>query len=235
MSSFEPVAFADFAVATPRATAAWTPASLDESPVTSAPSYSLVDDAAVAAAEARAAAEAEAALVAARHRQELEAAWHEGHAAGREDGERAERARLRHAMIAAEHALEDLRAGEEHWTGNIEENLAALAVAIARQVIGHEASIDDAIVRGVVRAALQEFPIDQPLVIRVHPADLEALQSAERDGTALPVEGRSDVRWVGDARVQPGGCLVEGRDRIIDGRVDTALERTYRRLTYTHA
>jgi flagellar biosynthesis/type III secretory pathway protein FliH len=235
MSSFEPLAFEDMAVAAPRASRAWAPASLDAAPVTSAPSYSLVDEAAEAAARARAEAEAEAALVAQQHQLELEAAWQDGHAAGREEGERAERARLRHAMQAAERALEDLRAGEEHWTGNIEENLAALAVAIARQVVGQHAAIDDAIVRGVVQKALQEFPIDQPLVIRVHPADLEALQGAEREGTGLPVEGRAEVRWLGDARVQHGGCLVEGRERIVDGRVDTALERTYRRLTYTNA
>jgi hypothetical protein len=29
--------------------------------------------------------------------------------------------------------------------------------------------------------------------------------------------------------------VVEGRERIIDGRVDAALERVYRRLTYTGA
>jgi hypothetical protein len=29
--------------------------------------------------------------------------------------------------------------------------------------------------------------------------------------------------------------VVEGRERIVDGRVDTALERVYRRLTYNNA
>jgi flagellar biosynthesis/type III secretory pathway protein FliH len=39
------------------------------------------------------------------------------------------------------------------------------------------------------------------------------------------------VRWLADARIQPGGCVVEGRERIVDGRVDTALERLYRKLS----
>jgi flagellar biosynthesis/type III secretory pathway protein FliH len=35
--------------------------------------------------------------------------------------------------------------------------------------------------------------------------------------------------------VERGGCVIEGRDRIVDGRVDTALERIYRGLSGHHA
>jgi hypothetical protein len=30
--------------------------------------------------------------------------------------------------------------------------------------------------------------------------------------------------------MSPGNCLVEGHERVVDGRVDMALERLYRRL-----
>jgi flagellar biosynthesis/type III secretory pathway protein FliH len=35
---------------------------------------------------------------------------------------------------------------------------------------------------------------------------------------------------VADPAVGRGGCLVEGRERILDGRLDVALERAYRTL-----
>jgi flagellar biosynthesis/type III secretory pathway protein FliH len=38
------------------------------------------------------------------------------------------------------------------------------------------------------------------------------------------------VSWVADVNVSRGGVLVEGMDRIIDGRIDTALDRAYRRM-----
>lgn len=41
--------------------------------------------------------------------------------------------------------------------------------------------------------------------------------------------------WVADARVSRGGCMVEGRERIVDGRIETALERVYRRLVHSRA
>ena len=73
--------------------------------------------------------------------------------------------------------------------------------------------------------ALAQFPLDQTVTVRLHPADVESctalLQS--NDGERVP-----EIRWVPDSHVHRGGCLIEGRERIIDGRVDTALERIYR-------
>ena len=165
------------------------------------------------------------------------AAYESGFAEGRTEGEIAEGARLRTAVKAAEEALEELRIGEMRWTGTIEENVCALAVVVARHVIGRELMTDSQPVVELVRSALQEFPIDQPMRIRVNPTDLSAISRSTVDGRdplAMLTRDR-DARWLPDAAIAPGGCIVEGRERIIDGRVDIALERIYRRLTYTNA
>lgn len=164
-------------------------------------------------------------------------AYEAGFAEGRQEGEIAEGARLRSAVRAAEGALEELRMGEMRWTGTIEENVCALAVIVARQVIGRELATDSGSVLDLVRSALAEFPIDQPMRIRVNPSDLSAISRSTSDGRdpLLALTRDRDARWLPDAAIAPGGCVVEGRERIIDGRVDIALERIYRRLTYTHA
>jgi flagellar biosynthesis/type III secretory pathway protein FliH len=163
-------------------------------------------------------------------------AYERGLEEGRRLGEEAEAARLRSVVAVAEQTLDELREGEMRWTGTIEENICALAVAVARQVVGRELTTDASWVLDLVKRALLEFPIDQPVRIRVNPQDLAALEAngAAAEGLQGIVQGR-DARWVADARLAPGGCVVEGRERIVDGRVDTALERIYRRLTYTHA
>ena len=43
--------------------------------------------------------------------------------------------------------------------------------------------------------------------------------------------GGREARWIADEDVVPGGCIVEGPDRIVDGRVDQALERIFWELT----
>ena len=112
-----------------------------------------------------------------------------------------------------------------------------IAIGVAQQVITREVATPGDIVVELVSRALQEFGLDQALTIRVNPGDLEALLSAERaagDDIATLTKGR-EVRWMSDARIEKGGCVVEGRERIVDGRVDTGLERLYRRLTHINA
>jgi flagellar assembly protein FliH len=231
----------------------WALADLSEEPRVEVAAEAALDPLVEAEAAARAEAEAlERAGAEARRREEdreeaerlaaeeqerrVEEAYRRGYEEGRTEGEIAEGARLRSAVAAAEEALDGLRSGEMRWTGTIEENICALAVAVARHVIGRELREDALPVLQLVRDALAEFPIDQPIRIRLSPGDLHCIRQLEdgEDRLASFAQDR-EARWVSDPQVAPGGCVVEGRERIVDGRVDTALERIYRRLTYTHA
>ena len=196
-----------------------------------------LDDLAVAPLRARVAEEASAAsdLAAARER-ELAEAYTLGFDEGRREGEQAEQARLRLTVGAAEEALETLRSNEERWNGAIEENIAALAVTVARHIVDREIASDHEIVLRLVRRAVGEFRIDQPVRIRINPNDLAILEHhSELSLTNTIGAPTPDAQWIGDPRIASGGCVVEGRERIVDGRVDTGLERVYRRLTYNDA
>lgn len=166
-----------------------------------------------------------------RHERAVTDAYAAGRAAGRAEGEAAARAELAAAVAACDAALASVREGEQRWLVNLEEHVAALAVAVARHVVERELTTEPARVKALAASAVAEFPADQPLVLRVNPADLAMLKEAFAEDVA---RGR-DMRWQPDRHVLPGGCVVEGRDRIIDGRVDTALERIYRRLSRSHA
>lgn len=173
---------------------------------------------------------ARTAQLAAQHEAERQRREAEAYARGRDDAERAIRAECEAAVADAlgtlATALESVRVHEARWLANVEENLAALAVIVARHIVLREVEADPQVVREVVRRALAQLPIDQPVTVRINPDDLAACAPMLSDGTArLP-----DVRWLADAAITRGGCLVEGRERVIDGRVDMALERAYRSL-----
>ena len=168
--------------------------------------------------------------------QRVEDAHAAGYAAGRLDGELAESTRLRDAVAVAEAALDTIRASESKWQDCVTENIIALALTVARHIVGRELNSDAASVADLVKRALAEFPIDQPMRVRVNPHDLSLLSRPNgTDGEPLSIAPNRDVRWLADSRIQPGGCVVEGRERIVDGRIDTALERLYRQLTDTDA
>ncbi|MFN8582705.1 MAG: FliH/SctL family protein [Gemmatimonadaceae bacterium] len=169
------------------------------------------------------------ALVPARLLDEVrQAAFEEGFRAG----EDAERTRMFHVTHALRDGLASVHEGVDRWVANAEENVAALSVAIARHILSREVAMDRDAVFAVVRLAIADFPLDHPVTVRLNPTDHAVIV-----GLLSTMEGevRKDTEWVADSRIAPGGCVVEGRERIVDGRVDAALERIYRRLTYTGA
>ena len=183
---------------------------------------------AVQAAVEQALAAREVEETALRERMQAEA-YAAGVEVGRAEAEAAAHTALSSAIEALWLATEEVRAGESRWLAALEDNVSALVAGAARHVIAREVQADDALVRDLAARAVAEYPQDHPLHVRVNPADLTTLKTAF---AAAPRTG--DLRWTADARVERGGCVVEGRDRIVDGRVDTALERVYRTLGKHH-
>jgi flagellar biosynthesis/type III secretory pathway protein FliH len=169
---------------------------------------------------------------AARERQaQLEEAYQRGFEDGHGEAAAKEHERVTHAVAALQAALATLKAGERAWLENARENIAALAIAVARHVIGREMKGDVHIVAELARRALAHFPVDEPLRVRVNPQDLSVLTVASTaEGGNIPVGPGRDLEWIADADVLPGGCVVEGRHRVVDGRVDHVLERIYTKL-----
>lgn len=167
----------------------------------------------------------------ARLSQAAEDGYARGYEQGFKAGEFAEGARLRSTLAALEEGLVSLERESARWVGNAEENICALAVAVARHLIGRELSTSPELVVEAVRLALAEFPVGEAVRVHLNPQDLQVVTAALADGEGRPA-GRSAVRWSADARLAPGSCLLEGSDRLVDGRVDMGLERLYRRLSH---
>ncbi len=159
----------------------------------------------------------------------------DAYARGRADGERAARTlldeQLAGALSALDEATQSVAMHEARWVGNAEENIAALAVSVARHIVQREIVADPSLVAQLVASALAQYPVEQEITVRLSPDDM-ALCRPIIEGD---LGGALAVRWIADASIDRGGCLTEGRERIIDGRVDTALERIYRALAGVQA
>ena len=153
------------------------------------------------------------------------------YARGRADGDRLARndalPRLQSAADALDEAMNTVRLHQARWMANIEENIAVVAVVAARHLIAREVEADATVVSNLVQRALAQFPLDHAITVRLNPDDAATCEAQVREGNE---KRTGEIRWLPDAGVQRGGALVEGRERIIDGRVDTALERVYRKL-----
>lgn len=97
-----------------------------------------------------------------------------------------------------------------------------LACELARQVVRRELATDPQALLPVVREAVEQLLADgRPALVRLHPADKEALGPALQAAFAQA----SGVQWLADASVPAGGCQVESGGTVIDGRLETRWER----------
>jgi flagellar biosynthesis/type III secretory pathway protein FliH len=161
----------------------------------------------------------------------------EGYASGFADGQQKaiemSQARVTQALAIINNAVNQVQTVASLAPSMLEENIAALATIVARQIVAREVTTSPEIITELVRRTLTEFPIDQALRIRVNPMDLSMLTANSQD--KQPLTGNRETSWFADPRIARGGCLVEGRDRIIDGRIDAALERAYHHMAQIDA
>ena len=158
---------------------------------------------------------------------ELEEVYEQGFSEGLSAGRRQTMKELQPNLQASVNVVAEVEDFKTALLEQMEENLTALALAVARQLMEREVRTEPEVVANLVRKALSHFPLDQKLRIRLHPADLSGI-SREQSGGQAPVAGGREVRWIPDEAIARGGCMVEGPERIVDGRVEAALERIYR-------
>lgn len=166
-----------------------------------------------------------------RREEELERTRVDAYAAGHHAGETEANEDLVESIHVLNNALERIREAQKQWADAVEANLLAVSTAIARQIIERELQGDPENFAELVRSALAKFPVDEAVKVRVNPRDLSAISMiGDGGGLAIPIEGTREVQWIADQGILAGGCVVEGPERVVDGRVDVALERIYKAL-----
>lgn len=150
--------------------------------------------------------------------------WEEGRIAMRDDDQTSLTTRLA-TLAAVERSLSQ---AAELLQQRFTESVHALAIGVARHVIGAEVTADPEHIRLLVARALSLAPLGGPLTIHLHPEDLESVRDLPgiRDAGQATVE----LRWVADPSVLRGGCVIEGPASVVDGRIDRVLLDIYEKL-----
>lgn len=136
------------------------------------------------------------------------AGFAQGLAEAREQG-RAQLARLEAICAQAARPLATL-------DSEVEQELAQLALVVARRVIAHElASHPEHIVAAVRQAAAALPAATRDLRVRLHPDDVALLRELHA----------AEAHWqlVADSSIQRGGCVLESERSRLDARLETRL------------
>ena len=95
--------------------------------------------------------------------------------------------------------------------------IVELAMIVGRAVVAHELSARHELLLATVESALLAVRDDEAVHVRLGPTDLAYVQQNR------PELAQSGVRFVEDATLAIGGCIVESTQRVIDASIEARL------------
>ncbi|MEI7035942.1 flagellar assembly protein FliH [Fulvimonas yonginensis] len=140
----------------------------------------------------------------------------EGYAAGLAQGLAEARAQGREQAARLASICEQAARPLDALDAVVEQELAQLAVVIARRVIAHELAMQPERIVQAVRQAVAALPsATRELRVRLHPDDLALLRELEV----------TEAHWhlVADPALQRGGCRLESERSRLDASLETRL------------
>lgn len=156
-----------------------------------------------------------------------QAAYQEGFERGLREGREAARKELQERVSHLDHIMAGLTHPLSQVNDEVEDELVALAIAMARQLIRRELQSDPKQIVAVVREALKALPSDARRVqLFLHPEDAclvhELMAVTEGDGPLWKV--------VDDGGLTRGGCRVQSEYSRIDATVEKRLNNVISQL-----
>ncbi|MCZ8129751.1 MAG: flagellar assembly protein FliH [Steroidobacteraceae bacterium] len=146
-------------------------------------------------------------------------AWREAYAQGLEEGRAAGREEVRQQVERLDLLFTDLARPFQALDEDVQRELVALAVALARQLLRRELKQDPTQIIGIVREAIGELPVaSRDVRVQLHPEDAAIVRAH-----LAPAEHERAWLLVEDPMMMRGGCQVLASTSRVDARLESRL------------
>ena len=102
------------------------------------------------------------------------------------------------------------------------EEIAKLAVEIARKILRQEIDKGNYEIEAIVKETLENSPTSEHIVVHLNPDDLVEVQKTVKDGAENAL---INIKLVGDVNIKRAECVLETPKGIIESFIDVQLER----------
>ena len=157
----------------------------------------------------------------------------EGEIKGRAEGEEAGLEKGRQSaqpvIDTLETLLDELSQVRKKTFQHLESEIVALAMGVARKIVGQELAISPELVVTVVKQALGHLESTGSIRIKLNPDDMDLLNGANADLCAGLSESTA-VSFESEPSIACGGCVIETDAGNIDARLETqfqAIDETF--------
>jgi flagellar assembly protein FliH len=146
-------------------------------------------------------------------------AYREGFQQGLREGDAAGREQARERVDRLDQLLTDFARPLAELDEAVQNELVALAMALARQIVRRELRQDPTQIIGIVREAIGQLPIAaRDVRVQLHPEDASIIREH-----LAPVENERAWTLVEDPMMMRGGCQVVSSSSLIDVKLETRL------------
>jgi flagellar assembly protein FliH len=128
------------------------------------------------------------------------------------------------ALVQLETLMGSIKKEFVHLQSQSEEILMRFALGIAELVVKRQVRLDPTIVLAQIKEALLRVVGVEHIKVRVHPSD-EAMVREQRASIMAHSDALRDIVIEGDAKVEPGGCILESDSGNVDARLSTQLKK----------
>jgi flagellar assembly protein FliH len=148
-------------------------------------------------------------------------AWDEAYAAGLAAGRTAGESALRRQAERLDALLGALARPFSQLDAEVEQQLAGLALALAKQLVRRELRVEPTQVIAIVREAITVLPVSaRDVRVHLHPEDAAIVREY-----LAPTENERAWQIVEDPVMMRGGCQVITATSRVDARLETRLGR----------
>jgi flagellar biosynthesis/type III secretory pathway protein FliH len=161
-------------------------------------------------------------------KQAYHAGYETGYAACREDSA----AKTEECVSEFRSMIDDLASQRKRLIKESEGAVLKVACDIARRIVAGSAEVREEVVLEVVKNALNYVADMQKVTIRVNPRDYEVLMQCESEW--LDSARAGGVKISEDARIKPGGCLIEGESGSVEAQLDRQVDVIEKALLEAH-
>ena len=146
-----------------------------------------------------------------------------GLAAGEKEGLKKGRQFVQPAIDTLEPLLEELETVRKKTLRDLEAEIIALTMGIARKIVGQELAVRPELVESIIKNALAQIETAGKILIKLNPDDIELLNHTPAN-LAAELSDSAAVAFEGDPSITSGGCIIETDAGNIDARLETQFK-----------
>ena len=156
--------------------------------------------------------------------QERESAYQKGFTDGEHKGREEGIEQIKPAVELLQDWVRMIQTEKEELIRRYEKDVVELAFQITEKILAREIQTQPEVIIDSVRAGLQKIVNAESVTLRVNPEDMKIIESVQEELSKELAKSES-LHLQTDDSVSRGGCVLETENGILDGQLDTQLNR----------